>query len=293
MVLIARPSHLAREVTSVTDFAPCRNDNAPVFSVETVMQRIGILFSVVAVFLISCVQGQTRTGNADAQQPSAAHSHFPKVTIANSELWTIKSTSTGRDYDLYIHIPKQYDKDQTAKYPVLYLLDAQWEFMLVEQVVGGLVFDQYMPDLIIVGITYSGENADYDGLRAMDLTPTPTEGIKGSGDGPKFLKFLKTELIPFVEASYRVDPARRVLMGGSLGGLFTLYAMLSDPRLVFRVSCELSGSLVGLAQPSLLQTGSRLRASPQGSARKALRCCRRMGWTEWSGPGVRSHHPVA
>ena len=189
------------------------------------MQRIGILFSVVAVFLISSVQAQTRTGNADAP------SRFPKVTIANSELRTIKSTSTGRDYDLYIHIPKQYDKDQTAKYPVLYVLDGQWEFKLVDPVVGGLVYDQYMPDVIIVGITYSGENADYDGLRAMDLTPTPIEGLKGSGDGPKFLKFLKTELIPFVEASYRVDPTRRVLMGGSLGGLFTLYAMFSDPSL--------------------------------------------------------------
>ena len=189
------------------------------------MQRIGILFSVVAVFLISSVQAQTRTGNADAP------SRFPKVTIANSELRTIKSTSTGRDYDLYIHIPKQYDKDQTAKYPVLYVLDGQWEFKLVDPVVGGLVYDQYMPDVIIVGITYSGENADYDGLRAMDFTPTPIEGLKGSGDGQKFLKFLKTELIPFVEASYRVDPTRRVLMGGSLGGLFTLYAMFSDPSL--------------------------------------------------------------
>jgi len=125
------------------------------------MQRIGILFSVVAIFLISSVQAQTRTGNADAP------SRFPKVTIASSELRTIKSTSTGRDYDLYIHIPKQYDKDQTAKYPVLYVLDGQWEFGLVEQVVGGLVYDQYMPDVIIVAITYSGENADYVGLRAM------------------------------------------------------------------------------------------------------------------------------
>jgi predicted alpha/beta superfamily hydrolase len=196
-----------------------------VFSLETVMQRIGILFSVVAIFLIGSVQAQTRTGNADAP------SRFPKVTIASSELRTIKSTSTGRDYDLYIHIPKQYDKDQTAKYPVLYVLDGQWEFKLVDQVVGGLVYDQYMPDVIIVGITYSGENADYDGLRAMDFTPTPIEELKGSGDGPKFLKFLKTELIPFVEASYRVDPTRRVLMGGSFGGLFALYAMFSDPSL--------------------------------------------------------------
>ena len=34
-----------------------------------------------------------------------------------------------------------------------------------------------------------------------------------------------------MEASYRVDPTRRVLMGGSFGGLFTLYAMFSDPSL--------------------------------------------------------------
>jgi len=217
------------------------------------MQRIGILLSVVAVFLISCVQAQTRTGNADAQQPSAARSRFPKVTVANSELRTIRSTSTGRDYDLYIHIPKQYDKDQTAKYPVLYVLDGQWEFGLVSQVVGCLVFDQYMPDVIIVGITYSGENADYDGLRAMDFTPTPIEGLKGSGDGPKFLKFLKTELIPFVESSYRVDPTRRVLMGGSLGGLFTLYAMFSDPSLFSAYLVDCPAVLSGWPNNSLFR----------------------------------------
>jgi hypothetical protein len=31
--------------------------------------------------------------------------------------------------------------------------------------------------------------------------------------------------------NYRVDPALRVLTGGSLGGLFVLYAMFSDPGL--------------------------------------------------------------
>jgi predicted alpha/beta superfamily hydrolase len=64
----------------------------------------------------------------------------------------------------------------------------------------------------------------------MDYTPTPG-GPKGSGDGAKFLNFLKTELIPFMETNYRGDPARRILGGHSLGGLFTLYAMFSDPSL--------------------------------------------------------------
>jgi predicted alpha/beta superfamily hydrolase len=64
----------------------------------------------------------------------------------------------------------------------------------------------------------------------MDYTPTPNER-QGTGDGAKFLSFLKTELIPFMEKNYRGDPARRVLGGHSLGGLFTLYALFEDHSL--------------------------------------------------------------
>jgi hypothetical protein len=195
------------------------------------MKKIAALSTLLAVCFLTAAQAQTPPAAVVAQQASATHPRsFPKVTIADSELRTIKSTSTGRDYDLYIHIPKQYDKDQTAKYPVLYALDGQWVFKLLDEEVGGLVVAGYVPEMIIVGITYSGEK-DYDALRGMDYTPTPIDGVKGSGDGPKFLKFIKTELIPFVEANYRADSGRRVLIGGSLGGTFTLYAMFSDPSL--------------------------------------------------------------
>jgi len=196
------------------------------------MQRISILFSLLSVFIVTAAQAQTPAGTSVSQQPSGPRQRsFPKVTIADSELRTITSTSTGRDYDLYIHIPKQYDKNLTAKYPVLYALDGQWVFKLLDEEVGGLVVAGYVPEVIIVGITYPGENVDYEALRGMDYTPTPIDGVKGSGDGPKFLRFLKTELIPFVETNYRADSGHRVLIGGSLGGTFTLYAMFSDPSL--------------------------------------------------------------
>ena len=55
--------------------------------------------------------------------------------------------------------------------------------------------------------------------------------MKGSGNGPNFLKCLKTELIPFIEANYRADPSHRVLQGSSYAGLFTLYAMFADTGL--------------------------------------------------------------
>lgn len=62
---------------------------------------------------------------------------YPAVTIHNSEVRTIKSTSTGRSYDLYVRKPVDYDKNKQQKYPVLYLLDGQWDFKLLDSVIGG------------------------------------------------------------------------------------------------------------------------------------------------------------
>ncbi len=179
------------------------------------------LFAILVFLFITAV--------ACAQQVQANPEAFPKVTIAGSEVRTIKSASTGRDYDLYIHIPSNYAQDKNRKYPVLYILDGQWDFKLMDAVLGGLVYDKFAPEMIMVGITYSGVNPDYNSLRAMDYTPTAVHNVPGSGDGPKFLKFLTTELAPFIERTYRADPARRLLQGSSYGGLFTLYALFSGP----------------------------------------------------------------
>src|SRR4029450_457914 len=61
------------------------------------------------------------------------------VTLPGSELRMMKSPSTGRDYDLYIHKPADFDKSTDKKYPVLYLLDGQWDFKLLDSGIGGLV----------------------------------------------------------------------------------------------------------------------------------------------------------
>jgi predicted alpha/beta superfamily hydrolase len=125
-------------------------------------------------------------------------------------------------------VPKvQKDK----KYPVLYVLDGQWDFKLLDSVYGGLLYDKFVPEMYIVGITYAGADPNYDVLRAMDYTPVAETGRAGTGDGPKFLSFLRTELLPYIEQNYAADPHARILMGSSLGGLFTLYAMFTDPML--------------------------------------------------------------
>lgn len=156
---------------------------------------------------------------------------YPPVTIKGSEIRSLKSKETGRNYDLYIRVPS--DMSGAKKYPVLYLLDGQWDFKLLDSIHGGLFYDKYIPEMVIVGITYSGENPDYGLLRGKDYTPAADQRIAGSGDGAKFLKFLKNEIVPFVEKEYHGDSSKRVLMGSSLGGQFTLYAMFEDPNFFY------------------------------------------------------------
>jgi predicted alpha/beta superfamily hydrolase len=170
--------------------------------------------------------------NASAQQSTDARAQaFPRVTIPGSEVRSLKSSNTGRSYDLYIHLPAGGAQNRAKKYPVLYVLDGQWDFKLLDSVYGGLLYDKFVPEMIIVGITYSGDNPNYDALRAMDYTPASESRNPGSGDAPKFLAFLKKELMPFIETNYKGDASKRVLMGSSLGGLFTLYAMFTEPGL--------------------------------------------------------------
>ena len=184
--------------------------------------RISVGLDCLIIFLVTAMLGQ--------QASQAQLQAFPKVNIPGSHVRTIKSTSTGRDYELYIHLPSNYEQDKSAKYPALYILDGQWDFKLMDSVLGGLVYDKFVPQMILVGVTYSGDNPNYDSLRVMDDSPVPDEHVTGSGDAPKFLKFFKTELVPFVETNYRADPSHRVLQGSSFAGLFTLYAMFSDPN---------------------------------------------------------------
>ncbi|HWR17773.1 MAG TPA: alpha/beta hydrolase-fold protein [Terriglobales bacterium] len=165
------------------------------------------------------------------QKPASATTALPKVSISGSELHSMKSANTGRDYDIYIRVPSEAAKHPEKKYPVVYILDGQWDFKLMDSVLGGLVYDKFVPEMMLVAITYSGENADYNRLRAMDYTTAARSDLKGSGDAPKFFAFLKSELIPYIEANYPADAKKRVLMGSSFGGLFTLYSLFNEPTL--------------------------------------------------------------
>lgn len=122
----------------------------------------------------------------------------------------------------------------TGSLAKIYLLDAQWDFPLVSAIWGEQYFDGFIPEMIIVGITWGGSNPNYDQLRMRDLSPTAIAQMPGTGQGEAFLKFIKSELLPFVEQQYPASANGRTLMGSSMGGLFTLYTMFNETNLFDR-----------------------------------------------------------
>jgi predicted alpha/beta superfamily hydrolase len=141
------------------------------------------------------------------------------------------AVSDSQEYKLYIHLPGGYERSN-QRYPVIYVLDAQWDYALVTTLYGQQYYDGFMPAAIVVGITWGGQNTDY--LRSKYFTPTHVGDATRSGHGPDFLSFLKTQVIPFIDSSYRSAKDDRTLMGSSLAGLFTTYAFFAEPSLFSR-----------------------------------------------------------
>lgn len=164
----------------------------------------------------------------------AAQQTAPAVSIAGTQKLSLTSKIINQEYDLLVHLPGNYDQQKDKTYPVLYLLDAQWDFPLVTGLYGSQYYDGFIPGLIIVGITWGGKDANPSQLRFRDFTPAAQGRPAGSGNAENFLRFMKEELIPFIDSKFRAKKDDRVLVGSSLGGLFTLYAMISEHTLFKR-----------------------------------------------------------
>ncbi len=173
------------------------------------------------------------TGSAAAPTGQRPEPAVRQVSMPGTQLLDIRSKVTGQEYVLHVALPRGYD-DPARRFPVIYVTDGQWDFTLVHAIYGQQYYDGFIPGAIIVGITWGGENPNYDTRRAFDLTPTPAGQPARYGNAANFLAFLKTEAIPFIESRYRTLKDERTLTGSSFAGLFTLYALFHETDLFNR-----------------------------------------------------------
>jgi predicted alpha/beta superfamily hydrolase len=149
----------------------------------------------------------------------------------------IKSSVLGEDRTILVRTPPGYETNKRA-YPVMYMTDGDAHIGHTSSTIEFLSRNGRMSEMIVVGIT----NTD----RTRDLTPTKATGpnagqLPTAGGADNFLKFIATELIPQIEKQYRVQPYR-VLAGHSLGGLFVVHTLITQPEL-FKAYVAVSPSL--------------------------------------------------
>jgi predicted alpha/beta superfamily hydrolase len=172
-----------------------------------------------------------------------AQTQFTKIEAPGLSGVKFKSTINGLEYVVYIQCPENFDKTN-KKYPVIYVTDAQWHFSLLKDIYNGQLYDGLVPEVILVGITWTG---DYEANRGRDFTPTPLEGFQNSGNAAKFLSIIKDEIMPHINSNYPVDKTNQALYGVSLGGIFALYTLFDQPDL-FNRFIILSPSVWGNSQ---------------------------------------------
>ena len=150
-----------------------------------------------------------------------------KTDSVNSKILKEKRT-------VWIYLPADYEANSKAHYPVIYLLDADWNFAAfsgmaheLSEVIGNTV----LPPAIIVSIL----NTD----RTRDLTPTnsnlgpdgkKTDDFGTSGGGDNFTSFIKTELMPHIDSAYHTAPYK-MLVGHSFGGLTAMNIIINHTEM--------------------------------------------------------------
>ncbi len=143
--------------------------------------------------------------------------------IALGKYGVIHSQILDEDRLLFVHLPRGYEDTQLA-YPVLYLLYVDIynyfaDAVIITEKLGGT---GEIPPVIIIGVANTN--------RYRDLLPIKTRGRSEAGGAENFLRFLEEELIPHVDKTYRTKNFR-ILAGPQAAAVFSLYALITKPRL--------------------------------------------------------------
>ena len=143
----------------------------------------------------------------------------------------IRSAELGERRTLNIYLPDGYSKDDTTKYPIIYLLDGSADEDFIH-VVGLVQFSSFswinrLPPSIVVGIANVNRLRDFTYPTTL---PDEKKNYPASGHSDKFIAFIEKELQPFIESQYKTNGSK-TLIGESLGGLLATEILLKKPAL--------------------------------------------------------------
>ncbi len=144
----------------------------------------------------------------------------------------LTSTVLSADVNVRVYTPAGYDRQQDL--PVVYVTDGH-EYLddrlgSLVTVLDNLIADGRLQPTIAVFIDPRDPNTGAN---------RRTGQLGGSGKGA-FADFIADELVPNIDGNYRTDPNadRRVILGTSLGGLFSAFMGARHPDVVSNVAIQ-------------------------------------------------------
>ncbi|MHC1731639.1 MAG: alpha/beta hydrolase [Bacteroidales bacterium] len=168
---------------------------------------------------------------------------------------SLSSSETGEARNIDIWLPEDYDT--TKKYAVIYMHDGQMLFDSTttwnrqewgaDETVSLLMAGNQIKPSIIVGIWnndkirypeyYPEKSLKFLGKRYQ--ARLARRYSLGQGLADKYLRFIAMDIKPYIDSRYSTytDAANTVIMGSSMGGLISLYALCEYPDLFGGAGC--------------------------------------------------------
>ncbi|MBB6462658.1 putative alpha/beta superfamily hydrolase [Flammeovirga kamogawensis] len=203
--------------------------------------------------IISC--SSTKKEKPTKEVGTASDNIMPKVASGKIErIDNFKSKFIdSRLIDVWL--PNNYSSDK--KYSVLYMHDGLMLFdstiswnkqeWMVDENVSNLLAKGKIQECIVVAIPNNGKyrSSEYlpqkslDGLSSKLLDKVIKERLAGKTLADNYLKFLTQELKPYIDNKYSTLTSREntFVMGSSMGGLISLYAICEYPDVFGGAGC--------------------------------------------------------
>lgn len=214
-----------------------------------------LFFGTIFLIVISC-----------AQQYKNSFSHIKSYSLESAELSSGKliridsfpsENITPRTVDVWL--PENYSEKK--KYAVLYMHDGQMLFdstttwnkqeWKIDEAATDLMDQKITRDFIVVGIHNIPEIRWHDlfPAKAMDFMDNDVkkevfrkakeDNFPTEFKGDAYLKFLVSELKPYIDATYSVHSNKEntFVAGSSMGGLMSMYAISEYPTIFQGAAC--------------------------------------------------------
>lgn len=188
-----------------------------------------ILFVIFSLFIVQPSMAEDFKNSVSSSQP-----------VSIGATYTIHSTVLDQNRRITIRLPDVYSTRSRDTFPLIVMVDGgpSQDFPHIAGLLQYADLNHTLLPVILVGV----ETID----RQYEMTPPAQdprydELFERRGGAAQFRAYIREDVLPWIETNYRISDDR-TLIGESLGGLFVIDTLLSEPDL-FKKYAAISPSL--------------------------------------------------